>query len=325
MATFRKVKTGWEAQVAKAGVRKSKTLPNKALAQKWAMALELELMETLVSGRVSAGGLTIAGLIRRYQETEADWSLGKLNSLRRATHSMGSMKIADLTQLTVMAWATNRSPYAMSTNVHLLKTLAGAIHYARKVLAMDVSPEPIHNALAALTASGKITHIRHRDRRVTPTEEALLVANWQCNLVTPDVVAFLIDTPMRSGEMVNLQWDDVAGEVVTIRDRKDPKRKIGNHQRIPLLGRSQAVLSGRNTRQPFPWIQSYVGRAITAAAKAAGLEDLRCHDLRHEGISRLFDAGWTIPQMALVSGHKKWGTLQRYTHIRAEDLLNLGT
>lgn len=47
-----------------------------------------------------------------------------------------------------------------------------------------------------------------------------------------------------------------------------------------------------------------------------GIEDLHFHDLRHEGVSRLFELGWTIPHAASVSGHRSWQSLKRYTHIR---------
>jgi integrase len=47
-----------------------------------------------------------------------------------------------------------------------------------------------------------------------------------------------------------------------------------------------------------------------------GIEDLRFHDLRHEGVTRLFETGLTIPQVAAVSGHRSWSSLQRYTHIK---------
>ena len=40
------------------------------------------------------------------------------------------------------------------------------------------------------------------------------------------------------------------------------------------------------------------------------------HDLRHEGVSRLFEKGLTIPHVATVSGHRSWQSLKRYTHIR---------
>jgi integrase len=43
---------------------------------------------------------------------------------------------------------------------------------------------------------------------------------------------------------------------------------------------------------------------------------LHFHDLRHEGISRLFEVGRSIPQVAAVSGHRSWQSLQRYAHLR---------
>ena len=43
-------------------------------------------------------------------------------------------------------------------------------------------------------------------------------------------------------------------------------------------------------------------------------------DLRHEGTSRLFEAGFAIEQVALVTGHKDWKMLRRYTHLKRESL-----
>jgi site-specific recombinase XerD len=48
--------------------------------------------------------------------------------------------------------------------------------------------------------------------------------------------------------------------------------------------------------------------------------DLHFHDLRHEGTSRLFEAGFSIEQVALVTGHKDWKMLRRYTHLKPEGL-----
>jgi site-specific recombinase XerD len=42
--------------------------------------------------------------------------------------------------------------------------------------------------------------------------------------------------------------------------------------------------------------------------------------LRHETASRLFEAGYQIPEVALVTGHKDWKMLRRYTNLKAEDL-----
>ncbi|HEY2753210.1 MAG TPA: tyrosine-type recombinase/integrase [Phenylobacterium sp.] len=47
------------------------------------------------------------------------------------------------------------------------------------------------------------------------------------------------------------------------------------------------------------------------------------HDLRHEAASRLFEAKFTIEQVALVTGHKDWKMLKRYTNLRPEQLHKL--
>jgi len=42
--------------------------------------------------------------------------------------------------------------------------------------------------------------------------------------------------------------------------------------------------------------------------------------MRHEGTSRLFEAGFRIEQVSLVTGHKDWKMLRRYTHLKPESL-----
>jgi len=52
------------------------------------------------------------------------------------------------------------------------------------------------------------------------------------------------------------------------------------------------------------------------------LSELRFHDLRHEAISRFFELGLNIPEVAVISGHRDPRMLFRYTHLRAVDLVN---
>jgi integrase len=54
--------------------------------------------------------------------------------------------------------------------------------------------------------------------------------------------------------------------------------------------------------------------------RRAGIEGLNFHDLRHEAISRFFEKGLSLPEVALISGHRDYRVLLRYTHLRAEDL-----
>ncbi len=60
-----------------------------------------------------------------------------------------------------------------------------------------------------------------------------------------------------------------------------------------------------------------------AEAGPAFLEDLTFHDLRHEATSRFFEKGLNPMLVATITGHKTLEMLKRYTHLNAEDLVEL--
>ena len=44
-------------------------------------------------------------------------------------------------------------------------------------------------------------------------------------------------------------------------------------------------------------------------------------NVRHEAISRFFERGLLLPEVALISGHRDHRMLLRYTHLRPENLV----
>jgi len=60
--------------------------------------------------------------------------------------------------------------------------------------------------------------------------------------------------------------------------------------------------------------------AFGRACRRAKLTNLHFHDLRHEAITRLFERGLSLPEVATISGHKTWTMLRRYTHLSAESI-----
>ena len=68
-------------------------------------------------------------------------------------------------------------------------------------------------------------------------------------------------------------------------------------------------------------IDSYVLQLLGhIMIKRTGIVDLRFHDLRHEAISRFFEMGLSVPEVALISGHRDYRMLQRYTHLKPEQV-----
>src|SRR5262245_24327061 len=136
---------------------------------------------------------------------------------------------------------------------------------------------------------------------------------------------------MREDEICRIEWPDVdmKKRTITVRDRKDPRRKDGNHQKVPLLNLTgydawEVLLEQRIVTRAqgrvFPHNGRSVGAAFRRGCKKLKIKDLHFHDLRHEATSRLFEAGLSIERVALVTGHKDWKMLRRYTHLRPEHL-----
>ncbi len=69
-------------------------------------------------------------------------------------------------------------------------------------------------------------------------------------------------------------------------------------------------------RKPYAFTKAWMD-----IKSSLGLHDLRFHDLRHEAVSRLVEAGFSDQEVSAISGHKSMQMLKRYTHLRAEDLV----
>ncbi|EOS94529.1 phage integrase [Erwinia tracheiphila PSU-1] len=99
--------------------------------------------------------------------------------------------------------------------------------------------------------------------------------------------------------MCKIRWEDVdeKQKAVLVRDRKDARKKSGNHMLVPLPGDAWSIVQ----RQPktseliFPYNSRSVTAGFQRVRNALGIEDLRYHDLRCEGTSRLFEAGLRAP------------------------------
>jgi hypothetical protein len=109
-------------------------------------------------------------------------------------------------------------------------------------------------------------------------------------------------------------------KTIVIRDRKDPRKKLGNNQTVPLLGKTYEII----IRQPreenqeliFPVNGKSWSSLFPRACEELGIKNLQLYDLRHEAISRLVESGkYSIPEMMLVTGHKDPKQLMRYTQL----------
>ena len=205
--------------------------------------------------------------------------------------------------------------------------LRGVFGMARPAWKLPITTQPFDDAGFTLKKLELVGKSRSRERRLQPAEWDALCAYWQRNgdkssIPMRDIMEFALACPLRQGEIMRLRWQDLDETKRTIKvwERKHPMRK--HDDIIPLIGVAFDIVK----RQPkideriFPYNQSSVAAAWERARDACGLADIRFHDFRHEGISRMFEAGYQIHEVAIVSGHRDWNMLKRYEHVRPESL-----
>lgn len=103
-----------------------------------------------------------------------------------------------------------------------------------------------------------------------------------------------------------------------------PDTETGVPRTIPLTDAALDVLATRGDAQSkgrvFPLSMEALKQGWEHVRNRAGLGDLHFHDLRHEAISRLCEMGLSLPEVALMSGHKDMRMLFRYVNLRPSDL-----
>jgi integrase len=134
------------------------------------------------------------------------------------------------------------------------------------------------------------------------------------------IATFAIFSTRRQDEICRITWSDYEPDTkrVLVRDMKHPGDKEGNDTWVELPDPCPAIIEAtpRTSDRIFPYTADAISAAFTRACKVLEIDDLHFHDLRHEGTSRLFEMGRTIPLAASVTGHRSWTSLQRYSHLR---------
>lgn len=307
----------------------SKTFKTKIEAERWARQTEASIEAGAVVK--SARGATVGDAIKAYVQMREEGARpiapqsNEVYMLRWLERDLGDDFIAGIKPQRLALYCTRRGKsgaggYTIGMEISKLGTV---LKYSALALG-ETFPDLVGQARPLLDHLGLIGPGTPRDRRPTPDELAAVRA--AAPELLRDIIDFAIATAMRRGEIVRMTWADVDADarMLTIRDRKDPRRKAGNDERIPLLGDALAILQrqAQTDEQVFPISPEWISDHFLLACRVARVDDLVFHDLRHEAISRLFEAGFRIEQVALVSGHKSWAMLKRYTQLKPESLLS---
>lgn len=351
MATFHLRESGrWQAKIRRDGGEQSRTFAKKVDAEAWARKVESEIERGVWRDTDEAERTTLLKALERYEREVTPRKKGaaqeiyKIRALCRLP--LAKMTLARIRGADIAAFRdAELVRLAPSSVVKQLALLSNLFEVARKEWGIEVD-NPVRKI-------SKPKFDNSRTRRLGDDEQRYLLAavdepgcsvkakaGDRRNEWTPLIVRWAIETAMRQGEILALEWRHVGLEK---RTAHLPETKNGTSRTVPLSSAAVALIQPTGNVQKlrrgkvFPTTASALkqsfARAVARARRnyetdcaaqgrepAPGfMEDLHFHDLRHEATSRLAER-LQLHELMRVTGHKDTRMLARYYHPRPEDL-----
>lgn len=162
-----------------------------------------------------------------------------------------------------------------------------------------------------------------RERILSKAEEERLLSacETEARAHLRPLIVLALDTSMRRGELFRIRWDDIDfdnGRITIEATHTKTQRK----RFAPLTARAafelKKIMSYSRDPRVFPFTD--VKRAFNGAKREAGLDDVRFHDLRHTGITRLVRGGFSAEEAGKIAGHTQTQTTYRYINTDADSL-----
>jgi len=309
MATIRLRNSKYQVLVRMNGISTSKTFTKKSDAQKWAKSTEV----AIESGQYSESlELTVKDALIEYQQSKLSHDKRSHPHIKNAICGLGKYKADRLISSQLVAYRNNRlKTHSNQTVKHELSMVLRSLRWARDELGYSDIKIP----------TVKMPSIpRGRDRRISPQEEHDLLHALRLTSDVQIIVSLALETGMRRSEIINMRWSDIKLKNRTLHI---PQTKTDTPRTIPLSSRAVSLLNtlpANISGKVFEVAADSVSQAFKRACSRADIDNLRFHDCRHEAVTRFFEMGLNIMEVAAISGHKDLKMLQRYTHLRAEDL-----
>lgn len=284
-------------------------------AQTWAKNIELQLERGEALGRET---VLLSTLIERYLVSVAPAKKGYQQEAPRLRawlqHPIAKREAASIKPADIASYRDQRlkAGKAAATVRIELSLISSVYKHAKHEWGFAGLSNPVTEIKRPAPSKG-------RDRRLEEGEfEAILGAAHGTYMGS--LIPLAIETAMRAGELASLKWEHIN---LSKRTAVLPDTKNGDKRVVPLSLKALEILSRieRNGPNVFQLRSSYaITDAFRRITKRVGITGLRFHDLRHEAVSRLFEKRLNVMEVASISGHRSLQMLQRYTHLRAEEL-----
>ena len=320
MATFRKRNKKWQAIVRHKDIgTTTRSFISKTNALRWVREQE-ERLETGVYGRLEPSRVTLGDLLKRYSQEITPAKRGAETEQRRLQRlirdSLSLLTVDQLNSPVIAGFRDHRLQDGTRACQYDLVLIRHCLNIAINEWGLMLASNPVDRVKMPPSSPA-----RQRRLEVGEFERLKAVSGGTRNPHIWPIIVFAIETGMRRSEILGLTWDNIDLER---RIAFLPITKNGSSREVPLSARAFEVLRQQQSKKidhPFPVKANAFRLAWDRLRARAGLVDFKFHDLRHEALSRFFEMGLSIPEVALISGHRDVKMLMRYTHLRAEDLV----
>lgn len=320
MATFRKRNKKWQAIVRHKDIgTTTRSFISKANALRWVKEQE-EKLETGVYGRLEPSRVTLGDLLKRYSQEITPAKRGAETEQRRLQRlirdSLSLLTVDQLNSPVIASFRDRRLLNGNRASQYDLILIRHCLKVAINEWGLMLSSNPVDRVKMPPSSPA-----RQRRLEVGEFERLKAASDGTRNPHIWPIIVFAIETGMRRSEILGLTWDNIDLEK---RTAFLPITKNGSSREVPLTARAFEVLRQQQSKKivrPFPVKANAFRLAWDRLRARAGLVDFKFHDFRHEALSRFFEMGLSIPEVALISGHRDVKMLMRYTHLRAEDLV----
>ncbi|TSP10640.1 site-specific integrase [Cupriavidus campinensis] len=306
----------------------AKTFDRRPAAKSWLEKRERELAQPGAMDAAKQEDPTLAEVIRKLTaESTKDIGRTKAQVLRTIANSdLGRRRCSQIGSADIVAYARSLEVLPQTAGNYMAH-LSSVFSIARPAWGYPLNEQAMADARKVLGKLGAVSRSKRRDRRPTLDELDKLLDHFvriRAKRIDSNdmaaITAFAIFSTRRQEEITRLTYEDldVAHSRIMVRDMKHPGEKVGNDQWCDLPPEALRIIKAQphETGRIFRANSDAISAAFTRACQFLAIEDLHFHDLRHEGASRLFEMGLTIPHVAAVTGHRSWASLQRYTHLR---------
>jgi len=161
------------------------------------------------------------------------------------------------------------------------------------------------------------------------SQRLLSVLRSDSNRMVCNIILYLLSTGARLNEALRARWEhvDIEHRVWHV---PATNSKSGKIRAIPLNDSAIDVLNQVGTKDKSEWVFpsrrnsglpfTSIQRVWSRLRKAADLEHVRCHDLRHTAASYMAQAGISLYTIQGVLGHSSPVVTQRYAHLSTKTL-----